>query len=356
MRRVVILSSYGFMRQKREVVTVRGFIRALEEDGWREGIDFELEIHHASRLATHEDFLRKRLAGPVDLIYAGGASLMEVARRVLRECDATKLPLIYWGSHIVDRNRCINPLPEDENIRGVILNMPLFYNHRQFRLLRALFPQLESIYCAFSTQSAFCVSTVKENYEAALAELGADCWIDSRSRFGGFPGLGRLAAVVGLTFYEHPCTDAATMRSAVENISRSRSSPFRDSTAVLLTCLDCFHIPGAVEAIREATGEWGFPWIGLNSGPCHCADGPLAVFENDLEHASYQAGKLALGRLRGTPPEKVKNVMGDRFVFRFNGEKAKKQGFELPPSALHQIQKQFAIAPLESSETCLTPP
>ena len=351
MRRIVILSSYGFtVKETRNVVTARGFIRALKEDGWREGIDCELEIHHASRLSTHEDFLRRRMTHPIDLVYAGGTSLMEVARRVVREHSAATLPVIYWGVHIVDQKKCVNPPPADENVRGVILNMPLFHNYRHFRLLRTLFPNLEAVYCAFSIESAFCVSSIQENYKAALAEFGSECWIDSRSRFAGFPGLGRLAEVFALTFYEHPCTSAAAMQGAIRKVARQRSPAIQDSTAALLTCLDCFHIPGAVNAILQATDESILPWIGLNFGPCHNANGPLAVFENDLEHASYLAGKLASKRLRSGSTKKFESVKQDRFVFRLNEEKAKRANFKLARSALYQIQKQFAIEPLTVSE------
>jgi len=123
---------------------------------------------------------------------------------------------------------------------------------------------------------------------------------------------------------------------------------------VLLTCIDCFHIPGAVNAILEATCESGLPWLGLNFGPCYGAEGPLAVFENDLDRASYLAGKLASRTLRATPPEKLENVKQDRFVFRLNEVKAKREAFELSPSALCQIKKQFAIETLELSKTHLT--
>lgn len=357
-KRIVILSAYGYdWESPEEATTSRGFLRALEDHSLRRGREVAVEIHHTARRADHRAFLRRRLTQPLDLIYAGSASLMEVAREVLLEARSQgsagrDMALVYWGSHIVDWGAgagtaeagggfLINPPPKDDFIAGLQLEMPLYIHHRQFRLLKELFPKLQRIYCPFSVESAFYHRRMAEGHRRAVERFGSPCWVEAGGEYGGFPGLGNLAEIVGATFYEHPCSGAETLVQAVETLPLGEEDG-DEATAILLNGIECFHIPGANEALVEAADRRRIPYVGLNFGSFHSDRGPLAIFTNDIEHAAYGVGELAVRVLSGTPPSELGVVPRDFFRFAYNEPNGARRHHRLSTTARRRIGKCFA--------------
>jgi hypothetical protein len=349
-KRIVILSAYGYdWELPEDTTTSRGFLRALEDHSLRRGREVEVEIHHTARREDHRAFLRRRLAQPVDLIYAGSASLMEVAREMLVEAGRRDVALVYWGSHIVDwgagpssrRGFLINPPPEDDFVAGLQLEMPLYIHHRQFRVLKELFPRLERIYCPFSVESAFYHRRMAEGHRRAVERHGPACWVEASGEYGGFPGLGNLAEIIGATFYEHPCSSAEILVQAVEALPMGEVEGDQ-TTAILLNGIECFHIPGANEALVAAADRRGLPYVGLNFGSFHSDRGPLAIFTNDIEHAAYGVGELAVQVLSGTPPSQLGVARRDCFRFAYNEPNGARRNHRLSTTARRRIGKCFA--------------
>lgn len=357
MRRVLILSAYGYSWEAaEETTTCRGFLRGLAAAGWRRGSEVEVEIHHAPRRSDHRRFLQRRLAGgePLDLVYTGSASLMEVARDAL--AAGPEVPLLYWGSHIVDEGRLINPLPAEPFVAGLRLDMPLYCHHRQFRLLKELFPELREIYTPFSVDSAFYHPEMARRHARAVARRGPACWVDAGGEHGGFPGLAKLADIIDARFFEHPCADAATLVEAVEGLPAGE--PGRPATRILLNGIECFHVPGANEALVEAADRRGIPYVGLNFGRFHGPRGPLAIFTNDIEAAAHRVGTLAARVLAGTAPSDLGVQRNNVFRFAYNDPNSLRRKIQLSTAARGRIARHFEPleGPLDGSPDPHPPP
>lgn len=338
MRRVVVLSAYAYAWEAPEsTTTCRDFVRALAAAGWRNGLEVEIEIHHAGPRAAHAAFLERRLERPLDLVYAGSASLMETARAALGAAGRDDVPLVYWGSHIVDQGRAINPEPREPFIAGLRLEMPLYTHHRQFRLLRALFPELEAIYCPFSVDSVFYHREMRERHARAVERSGPACWIDAAS--GGFPGLGQLAEILGARFYEHPLASVGALVEAVEALPPG--DPGGRHRAILMNGIECFHLPGANEALVEVADRRGIPYVGLNFGGFHGPRGPLALFSNDIDSAAHACGEIAAQLLAGAEPASIGIRPHDCFRFVYNMENAVRRSCDLSPAARRAIGRYF---------------
>jgi len=345
MKQILILGAYKFDWEIPEKsMTADGFIKALEDNGFKPGQDMNIEIFHRNTLSDHLAFLNERLARSdcsLDLIYASSSSLMEVARKALIQAKQTSIPLVYWGSHIIDQCSLVNAYPKEPFVAGVVLQMPLYVDHRQFRLLKDLFPNLETVHCPFSVQSAFCHPKMKKKYQQAVEDMGHACWFESRSPYGGFPGLGNLAEIIDVKFLEHPCAHADHLEQAVRRLpalDHYHRDKIRD---IIISGIECFHIPGAVETLIRTADSHGIPYLGLNFTSFFPDHGPLAVFANNIPRAAYTVGTMAAQILQGALPAKIGIVHRDNYQFYFNESYAHKKEYILPDVAMDRIRQKF---------------
>ena len=336
MSRILVLSSYGIG----ELVgsrypPVEVFLEELAREGVAAG---DVEIHHARTLGAHAAYLRARPTTPA-LIYACGASVMEVALRWLIERDAGDVPVVYWGSHIIDCGQPVNRPPDTPAVRGVDLPMPLYHSHRQFRLLKLLFPRLERVYCAFSMESTFVQAWRRERYLQAIERDTA--WIRSGSELSAFPGLARLGEIIDVEVLEHPCGDRERAAAAVDEIPHAKARSRAEVRACLVSCIDCLHVDGAVDHMVRAADEARVPFVGLNFG-AFTPHGPVLSAESDLTGAARIAARMAGAALRGEPVGGADRIVRrDALVFRCNPALMDAWGIHLASDERAQIRRVF---------------
>lgn len=334
MSRILVLSSYGIGEQVgSRYPPVEVFLEELAGDT----VAGDVEVHHARTLDAHAAYLRARPTTPA-LIYACGASVMEVALRWLIERGAGDVPVIYWGSHIVDCGQPVNPPPDAATVRGVDLPMPLYHSHRQFRLLRLLFPHLERVYCAFSMESTFIQAWRRERYLQAVAR--AVPWIRSGSELSAFPGLARLGDIIDVEVLEHPCSDRERAARAVDEIPAAATRSRDAVRACMISCIDCLHVDGALDEMVRAADAARVPFVGLNFGAVTPL-GPVVSAESDLTEAARTAARMAGAALRGEPAGAERIVRRDAHVFRYNPALMDAWGIELAADERAQIGRVF---------------
>jgi hypothetical protein len=296
----------------------------------------DVVVHHARTLRDHDDYLRALPATPA-LIYACGASVMAVALRWLTERGAADVPVIYWGSHIMDCGQPVNRPPDAPGVRAIDLPMPLYQSHRQFRILKMLFPRLERVYCAFSMDSAFVHGWRRDHYLHAIASDTA--WIPSASDASAFPGLARLGEIIDVEVFEHPCADRASAARAVDQIPAARQRDRDDVRACLISCIDCLHVDGAIDDMVRAADAARVPFVGLNFG-AFLAGGPIVSAESDMIGAARVAARMAAAALRGEPV--AERIVGhDTLLFRCNPTLMDAWGIELATDEQAQLRRVF---------------
>jgi hypothetical protein len=342
MTRVVALSSYGLGDDVgARYPPVREFELELERELARAGQPgVQLSAHHARSLREHAEYLR-RLPFTPELVYACGSLLMEVAFRELVERGAADVPIVYWGAHIEDAGEVINPRPRASSIGGVELPMPLYHSHRQFRLLKWLFPNLERVHCVFSVESAFVRDAQRERYRCAM-ESGSGPWIPCDSAFAAFPGLAKLGDVIDVAVFEHPCVDPAGVAEAVRAIGGAAAREASAVRACLVSCNDCMHIDGAFEQMARTAHEAGVPFVGLNMGAFTAEHGPVLSFESDLLGAARVAAGLSRALLAGERKAAAERlVVYDRFLLRLCPGLAEAWGLRLSERDWSWVEKSF---------------
>lgn len=335
MSTILVLSSYGIG----ELVGVRyPPVEVFLEELGRGGVDLgQVVVHHARTLRAHEEYLRAQTVTP-SLIYACGASVMEVALRWLTERDAAHVPVVYWGSHIVDCGQPVNLPPDTPAVRGVDLPMPLYHSHRQFRLLKTLFPRLEQVYCAFSMDSTFVQSWRRERYHQAIEQETR--WIRSGSALSAFPGLAQLGEIIDVEVLEHPCSDRERAALAVGEIPHTATRSREDVRACLISCIDCLHVDGAVDQMARAADDARVPFVGLNFG-AFTPHGPVLSAESDLTGAARTAARMAAAVLRGETSDADRIVRRDALLFRCNPALMDAWGIRLAADEQAQIRRAF---------------
>lgn len=336
MSTILILSSYGIG----ELVGLRyPPVAAFMEELARGGADSgQVVVHHARTLRAHDEYLRGLPFMPA-LIYACGASVMEVALRWLTARGAAHVPVVYWGSHIVDCGQPVNLPPDTPAVRGVDLPMPLYHSHRQFRLLKLLFPRLEQVYCAFSMDSTFIRAWRRERYLQAIERETS--WIPSGSELSAFPGLARLGEIIDVEVLEHPCSDRERAARAVGEIPHAATRSRDEVRACLVSCIDCLHVDGAVEQMARAADGARVPFVGLNFG-AFTPHGPMLSAESDLTGAARMAAGMARAALRGeTMDEADRIVRLDTLLFRCNPALMDAWGIRLAADERAQMGRVF---------------
>lgn len=337
MNPILVLSSYGMGEGiGLRYPPVHAFVRELEH----RGIPAERVVsYHARSLREHADYLR-RLSFVPALIYACGSSLMEVVMRYLAEMGGAPIPVVYWGSHIEDGGQLVNARPPSPPVCGVCLPMPLYHSHRQFRVVRQLFPQLRQVYCVFSTESAFIQGERRDRYLRAR-EQGHN-WILSGSELSAFPSMARLGELADVEVFEHPCTEATRASQAVREIPGATSRSRDAVRACLICCIDCFHVEGAIEEMALAAHEVGVPFIALNLGAFTREHGPVLSFESDLEGAARIAAAMGYEILHGgRSPGELRFAEHSQFLLRCNPALMEVWGIRLSERDRTQLRRSF---------------
>jgi hypothetical protein len=275
--------------------TVRGLVEGLARCGRKLGEDYRLAVSHSNSLEVHEAAVRKWLAEGVDLIFSGGTPACGVLRKVLAEAGQRR-PVVYWGAHPIDGSHEV--AREDcllDDTACVRIELPLTYNHRNFRILRRLFPEFSTVHIAFARTTVFCHREMAARYDRLTRERGPHAW--ARGDEVGFGSLRDLAWIIDADYREHPLRSAADLRAALGAIpARSPSEPIRD---VMVAFNDTFHVEGAPRVLLEHSERSNVPlvWVNNRSMPSHGAAADFCnPFERVSEHAARYVDEFLSGR------------------------------------------------------------
>ena len=173
MKRLGVLTSYNYTEiSPHESTNVKGLVAGLQEQGLVLNRDYQLAISHTDSLSEHAVAVERWLREGIDLVFSGGSPGAKVAREAF---DATGLsvPLVYYGAHPsnlelqVGLDECLRA-----NTACVRIELPLVYSHRNFRLLRMLFPALQRVHMPFARHTVFCHREMAKRYDRCFATKG----------------------------------------------------------------------------------------------------------------------------------------------------------------------------------------
>jgi len=260
--RIGILSSYTpEVVDAHSAPTVVGLVRELARRGRVLGEHYEIVVSHTNSLPEHDAAVRQWLADGVDLLFSGGTPMCAVVRDVLSDLGLTK-PVVYFGAHPIDGThevglaRCSRP-----DTVCVRLELPLTYSHRNFQLVRRLFPGVRRVHIPFARNTAFCHPAMAERYDLHLRSHGPHAWITGDAV--GFASLRGLCWIIDAEYQEYPLRNADDLRHALRAIpSRAVTEPVTD---VIVAFNDTYHVPGAPQVILDYSAHSNVPLVWVNN-------------------------------------------------------------------------------------------
>jgi len=320
------------------------FANGLREGGFSIGRNACLNIVTASEIGTLRAQVLAQLTRPADLIYACGSSAMQIALDA-RVSLGVYPPILYRGVHPKHAGCSLNPIPDVSGLGGIKATIPLLEDRRQFRVLRELFPNLETIYGLFAGPGTFFDLNRSEKRQDVLVST----WTAS-ARCGRFPGLGKMAALIEAQFYELVYPDMEALQANLKDLPRGGFNGRLGSVrAILLSCVDCHHVAGAADVIPRMCQDASVPFISLSHLDFSGRAGPLFSFENDWVEPSWFLGKWAadlLGGCRVLHGNEV--IQRDRFQVRYYASHSASLGLKLPPALLKRLQMTFGSIIIDS--------
>lgn len=293
--RIGILSSYTLEPvDAHGAPTVVGLVRELARRGRVLGKDYEILVSHTNSLQEHEAAVRKWLANGVDLLFSGGTPTCAVIRDVLSDLGTTR-PVVYYGAHPIDGThdvalaRCVRP-----DTVCVRLELPLTYSHRNFQLLRRLFPELRRVHIPFARNTAFCHPAMAERYDDHVRTCGPHAWIAGDAV--GFVSLRDLCWVIDTEYQEYPLRNAADLHQALRAIApRSVTDPVID---VIVAFNDTYHVPGSPRVLLDYSEASNVPLVWVNNAsmvPAGAVADTCNPFARVAEHAACYVDEFLSG-------------------------------------------------------------
>jgi hypothetical protein len=328
MRTLGVLSSYFYGPvQPGDSGTVQGLVAGLREEGFERGRDYRLELSHTNDLEEHRAALEGWKRQGIDLIFSGGTPGAAVVREVYGEMR--EVPLVYFGAHPDDAGheigleRCMGP-----NTVCVRIELPLTYSHRNFRLLKQLFPELEDVYIPFARNTVFCHPEMAAKYDRALERSGPAAWLHGREV--GFGSLVDLCWLIDTEYHEHPLRSAWDLEQALEQIPERR--PGEPVTAAVLAFNDTYHVAGSPQTLVAFSQRSGVPLVWINNARM-AEVGAVADFCNDFRSVARHSTRFIARHLRGEIPPGHQHVEWDHDVtFSLDLGRLESLGIEIPRS------------------------
>ncbi len=335
MKTLGILSSYFYdSADSTDSATISGLIEGLREESFELDRDYRLEISHSNDLDDHRQALRRWRDGGVDLIFSGGTPAAAVVGEVFGENRA--VPLVYFGAHPDDAgheiglDRCMGP-----DTICVRIELPLTYSHRNFRLLKQLFPELRDVYVPFACNTVFCHPVMAEKYDRSLRDQGPHIWLGGDEV--GFGSLGTLSWLIDAEYHEHPLRSATGLQQALEEIPTRR--PDEPVTAVVLAFNDTFHVEGSPHTLVAHSKRSGVPLVWINNAEM-VHHGAVADFCNEFRSVARHATRFVAAHLRGEIQRGTSHLEWDHDVtFSLNLDHLGALGIQVP--RLERVTRHF---------------
>ena len=274
-----------------------GFFRALEENGWKDGVNIRLlfrngggELHEVQKIA--EEFIAQR----VDLIVAFSTPSLQAALHATREipivfCSVANPYLAGAGATADDHL---------SNVTGVSSEGPI---KQSLALVREILPQAKRIGTLW-TPSELNSNYYLERTRTEAAELGMEVF--------AVPIANSSEVLLSSQFLINKKIDAIVQIS--------------DNT-----------INNTFEALGMVAAENAVPLFG---GFLFSTElGACAAQGWDFSDMGYKAGLLALRIKKGESPEKISFQYMDKVLLHLNLDVAKSQGIVFPEGILERADK-----------------
>ena len=274
-----------------------GFFRALEENGWKDGVNIRLlfrngggELHEVQKIA--EEFIAQR----VDLIVAFSTPSLQAALHATREipivfCSVANPYLAGAGATADDHL---------SNVTGVSSEGPI---KQSLALVREILPQAKRIGTLWTP-----------------SELNSNYYLE-RTR--------TEAAELGMEVFAVPIANSSeVLLSSQFLINKKIDAIFQISDN---TINNTFEALGMVAA-ENAIPLFGGFLFSTELGAC-------AAQGWDFSDMGYKAGLLALRIKKGESPEKISFQYMDKVLLHLNLDVAKSQGIVFPEGILERADK-----------------
>lgn len=290
-----VLSSYTLESMEGPLApTVVGLVQGLSQHGLFLEKDYQLTISHAHSLADHEAAVRKWLDTGVDMFFSGGTPTCAVLQRVLKETGRS-VPVVYYGAHPINgKNEVALEQCLGSNTVCVRIELPLTYTHRNFRLLRRLFPRLRTVHIPFARNTAFCYPEMAERYDRFVQAKGPHAWLSGDEV--GYSSLRDLCWLIDAEYREYPLQSATGLREALQSIpGRAPHEPIQD---VIVAFNDTYHVEGSPWILLDYSRQAQVPVVWVNNASMVPA-GAVADFCNPFMRVARRAARYVAGFLRG---------------------------------------------------------
>ncbi len=340
MATIGVFSSYEpIVYPERPSRTFCGLVEGLSTRGLMPGRDVELLPMHSNDLDQHfyvaEQWLRDRR---INLAFVGGTPVAWKVRQAMLSAGVS-VPLVYFGAHPIDgvHEVGMHSLAGKDTV-CVRMQLPLTYNHRTFRIVRTLFPQVERISIAFARNTIFCHRDMADRYDRIRRKHGSSNWAECDEV--GFRSIRDLCWVIDCAYREYPLCDADEFAVALRSFRpREFGEPVRD---VLISFNDVFHVKGASDALLEFADTTRIPLIWVNNSAM-VRRGAVADFCNRFEATAAQTARYVVEFVRGTRPHsEYEWVWNEDLHFTLNRTLAQQTGipqcnWDVAARAFHEI-------------------
>jgi hypothetical protein len=298
MKTIGVLTSY-FLEPitPLESPNIAGLIQGLAEAGLVLNRDFRLVHSYSNDLEAHRHAVTEWLQQGIEVIFSGGSPGARVIRQTL-EKHKCSVPIVYYGAHPINGDlevgldECLGP-----QTACVRIELPLTCSHRNFRTLRMLFPEMQTVRIPFACNTVFCHPKMAKRYDVAHAADPNRHWLSGDEV--GFEAIGQLCWLIDAGYREHPLRNAELLAKALEEIpSRQRGEPVKE---VVIAFNDTFHVPGAVEKLLNFSARSKVPLVWVNNREM-ARRGAVADYCNSFETVALHASRFVARQLRGEFP------------------------------------------------------
>jgi len=329
MKTIGVLTSYNYSPvAPDDSANVKGLIKGLKTQGLIENEHYCLQISHSDDLEVHRKAVMGWLDKGIDLIFSGGTPGAGIVQEVFGQ-QGCRCPLIYYGAHPIDGDlevalsHCCR-----EDCVCIRIELPLTYTHRNFRLLRLLFPDLRAIHIPFARNTAFCHPEMADRYDKDLSQNGPHHWLEGDAV--GFNAIRDLCWLIDVDYFEYPLRHTSDFAQALNLIPPRRAGDPVNN--IFLAFNDTFHVLEAPHTLMTYSKRSNIPVVWVNNASM-ARNGAVADFCNEFHITASHGARFVALYLEGRMPAGKRQVEWNHDVtFTFNQGAFESMGIALPPA------------------------
>jgi putative ABC transport system substrate-binding protein len=311
---VITTCSYAGDRQPRIVVLgispsglmipqVRGLLEGLEELGYVDGKNINIEVTHADNAQRLRDHLTKVRQQKVDAIVATSANETALARQITSTIPIIFAPAIdpVGMGFITSRSR------PNANLTGLSFTRDVEDSGKQLAVFKQVVPTMRNVRLFYGSQPA------TPRLAGVLASVKG------------------VARAMGMTVAEFPARSAA---EATESVTRAAKGT---TDGIFLICSAAFR---GMASLAERAAKIGAPVFGCTATQV-AEEGALMTYAPDIYYIGYRSAWYVDRILKGATPADLPVEVPSKFELVINLNASRRMSLKIPPEVLIVADKVF---------------